>query len=122
VQRIVIANSALHFANATKLDRLALDEQQGPTLRAYKDALVAKHNALLLLSEALGNRHSMNSDFVLASIMLFIEFELLDSSTKEWRFHVEGARQLMVYLQQNGQPASSTLGNLRNCLVYNCVA
>ena len=120
LQHIIIANSALHLANATKSDALTRDTRWESSSEAYKDALVAKNKALRLLSEALANRDSASLDFVLASIMLFIKFELLDSGTNEWRFHTEGARQLMVYLRQNGKSEPSALNNLRNCLISNC--
>lgn len=110
LQHIIIANSALRHANALR----------GPSLEAHKDALIAKHKALRLLSEALTNRDSINPDVVLASIMLFIMFELLDSGRNGWKFHTEGARQLMVYLRQNGKSELSALNSLRNSLIFNC--
>lgn len=120
LQHIIIANSALHLANATLQGSLRRT-RPSRSLEIYNTALSAKHGALLYLSEALTHRHSMNSDVILASIMLFIMFELLDSGTNDWRFHIDGARQLMIYLQQNGRLEPSTLSSLRNCLVSNCV-
>jgi hypothetical protein len=120
LQHIIVANSALHLANVRANGRLTRDIPQGPSLETYKDALIAKHRALSLLSEVLTNNDSINSDVVLASIMLFIKFELLDSGRNGWRFHTEGARQLMVYLRQNGKSESSALNGLRNCLISNC--
>ena len=120
LQHIIVANSALHLANATQNGPMMRDVRRGPSLEAYKDALAAKRRALRLLSEALANSDSMNSDVILASIMLFIKFELLDSGRNGWRFHTEGARQLMVYLRQNGKSELSALNSLRNCLISNC--
>ena len=120
LQYIIVANSALRLANATKQGPLTRDARQGPSLEAYKDALIAKHRALRLLSKALTNSDAINSDVILASCMLFIMFELLDSGRDGWRFHTEGARQLLVYLRQNGKPESSALNSLRNCLLSNC--
>ena len=120
LQHIIIANSALHLANVRANGHLTRDIPQGPSLKTYKDALIAKHKALILLSEVLTNSDSINSDVVLASIMLFIKFELLDSGRDGWRFHTEGARQLMAYLRQNGKSESSALNGLRNCLISNC--
>jgi hypothetical protein len=117
---IIVANSALHLANSTRNDVSTQDVRQGSSLQAYKDALVAKHKALQLLSEALTNSDTVNSDVILASIMLFIKFELLDSGRNGWKFHTEGARQLMVYLSQNGKQRLSALNGLRNCLISNC--
>jgi hypothetical protein len=120
LQHIIVANSALHLANAMEEDSLTRDARRGPSLEAYRDALVAKHRALRLLSEALTNSDSICSDVILASIMLFIKFELLDSGRNGWRFHTEGARQLMVYLCQNGKSELLALNSLRSCLISNC--
>ena len=120
LQYIIVANAALRFANAMEKGPLTRNSRQGSSLVAYKDALIAKQRALRLLSEALTSSDSINSSVVLASIMLFIKFELLDSRTNEWRFHTDGARQLMAYLRQNGKSESSALNDLRNCLISNC--
>jgi hypothetical protein len=120
LQHIIVANSALHFANSTEEGPLVWDTRRGPYSEAYKDALVAKHIALRLLSDALTNSDTINSDVILASIMLFIKFELLDSGRNGWRFHTEGARQLMAYLRQNLRSQLPALNNLRNCLISNC--
>lgn len=120
LQHIIVANSALHLANTTTSGHLTRSKQQAYSSKPYKDALVAKHKALMLLSEALAHKDFADSDIILASIMLFIKFELLDSGTNEWRFHIDGARQLMVYLCQNGKPGLSGLDSLRNCLITNC--
>ena len=122
LQHIIIAISALRLANARENGPLMRDARRGPSTEAYQDALLAKHRALRLLSEALINSDSKNPDVVLASIMLFINFELLDTGTSEWRFHTEGARQLMGYLRQNGKSESSALNSLRSCLMSNCAA
>jgi hypothetical protein len=120
LQYIIVAISALHLANTTRKDFSTQTDRQDPSEKTYKDALLAKQKALRLLSEELTNSESMNSDIVLASIMLFIEFELLDSGKNGWKFHTEGAKQLMVYLRQNGRSKLSALNNLRNCLISNC--
>lgn len=120
LQHIIVAIAALRLANVTEERPLTRDARRGPSSEAYKDALVAKHRALRLLSEALTNSDSTNSDVVLASIMLFIKFELLDSGRDGWRFHTEGARQLMAYLCRNGKSGLSALNSMRNCLISNC--
>lgn len=121
LQHVIVANSALHYANAMRNGRKASDVQHELSDKAHRDALVAKHRALRLLSEALANSNLRHPDVVLASIMLFIMLELLESGTSEWRFHIEGARQLMGYLHQNGKLESPALNDLRDCLVHNCI-
>jgi hypothetical protein len=109
LHHIIVANSALHFANTTGKGLLTRDARQGRYSEAYKDALAAKHRALRQLFEALTNKDLMSSDFVLACIMLFIKFELLDSGTNDWKLHAQGARQLMVYLPRFKNWKSLTL-------------
>jgi hypothetical protein len=121
LRHIIVANSALRYANATAGSAFMQGTRREPYLEAYRDALIAKQRALRLLSETLTNGYSINSDVVLAAIMLFIKFELLDSGRNGWRFHTEGARQLLGYLHQNGKSELSALNTLRDCLVSNCV-
>ncbi|KAF2670836.1 hypothetical protein BT63DRAFT_370661 [Microthyrium microscopicum] len=120
LREIIIANSALHFANVTKKGTLKCNIGSASPSEAYKDALVAKQQALRLLSDALSSGDFRNSAIILASMMLFIKFELLDSGRNGWRFHTEGARQLMVYLRDNGKPDLPALYNLKHILISNC--
>lgn len=132
---IIVANSALHMANASQINSQVRSAKSSPAIRkitlrreklhgassqAYVDALLAKQKALHALSWAVTEHDSSTVDVVLASIMLFIKFELLDSGKNDWRFHVDGARQLIGYLRQNGKMGSFTPNSLRNCIISNC--
>ncbi|KIW01108.1 uncharacterized protein PV09_07396 [Verruconis gallopava] len=121
LQHILVANAALHLANATKNEEFTWDARKEICPKAYRDALVAKQKALCLLSEALADFNSISSDIILAAIMLFIKFELLDYGANAWKFHTDGARQLLAYLRQNGKTDLSITTGLRNCLISNCV-
>lgn len=99
---------------------LPREKLHGASSEAYRDAFVAKQKALQALSRAVIEQDSISVDVVLASIMLLIKFELLDSGKNDWRFHVEGARQLIVYLHQSGKMGSITPNSLRNCIISNC--
>jgi len=56
---------------------------------------MAKQNALQLLSYSLADMRSTNFDIILASILLFINFELIESGKDSGRIHVEGAKSLI---------------------------
>ena len=129
LQHIIVANAALHLANSRRNSGAAtLNAQHTDTVasessasEAYRDALEAKQKALGLLSAGLADRSSSNQEALLACIMLFVMFEMMDSETNEWRFHTEGAKQFMVYLNDNTAPPSATLKDLRSALISNCL-
>ncbi|KAK5047052.1 hypothetical protein LTR84_006994 [Exophiala bonariae] len=125
LREIMIAISALHLANLTNTKHLVgvqYFSQSRSIGSPYKDALVAKSRALCLLADGLAKMSTSNGDVLLATIMLFIMFEMLDSGTKEWRFHTEGARQLMEYLHGNMRAESVCLKDLRASLMSTCIA
>ena len=65
---------------------------------AYRDALIAKQRTITLLDAALRNISSVAVDVILAVVLLFIEFELIDSGRDGWKYHVKGARALIERL------------------------
>lgn len=64
---------------------------------------------------------SMDVDVTLAVVLLFIEFELIDSGRDNWRYHVDGARTMIETLCQPKISAQTTMSPLRSCLVSNCL-
>ncbi|KAI9742851.1 MAG: hypothetical protein M1818_003580 [Claussenomyces sp. TS43310] len=113
---IIIANSALHMSNACQKS-FALDAAGFPLrhrtslpgspcssssamqqLEYHNDALAAKQRALHLLKTALTSISSADIDVTLAVVLLFIEFELIDSGRDNWRYHINGARSIIATL------------------------
>lgn len=129
LQHIIVATAALHMVNAARNNEPS-KPADGDTIfatscpsrsRVYHDALEAKQRALEMLSAALMGGSTADRDIILACIMLFIMFELLDSGVNDWRFHMDGARQLMGYLHDNALSANSTLRDIRSVLTANCM-
>ena len=135
---IIIANSALHMTNAyqkslvfhTTADsfhhRTSLKCSPGSSSsenlqsESYTDALAAKQRALHLLKSALTSIASVDIDVTLAAVLLFIEFELIDSGRNNWRFHINGARTIIETLCRLSISTQTPMSPLRSCLISNC--
>lgn len=78
----------------------------GPMKTSYGDALLAKQQALSLMAQSVASVTPANVDVILAAILMFINYDLIESGQDKWRVHIEGARQLIErldrppYLQQ----------------------
>jgi hypothetical protein len=84
-------------------------------------ALAAKFKALNLLQSALSNEAPMDLDVTLAVVLLFVEFELLDSGRDDWIHHIDGARKIIGKLCGSNVISARTTSPLRRCLVSNCL-
>lgn len=135
--QVIIANSALHMSNAyhksSFLEATAVGNHSSlpgsqcssssaiQPSESYKDALTSKQRALCLLKSALFSMASTNIDVTLAVVLLFIEFELIDSGRDNWRHHINGARTIIETLCGPNMLAQTTLSPLRSCLISNCL-
>ncbi|KAF2716465.1 hypothetical protein K431DRAFT_235322 [Polychaeton citri CBS 116435] len=137
--QIIIANSALHMSNACQKP-LALNTAAFPPRRctsplgfsrssssdvqraeAYVDALAAKQRALYLLKSTLASMASTDIDVTLAVVLLFIEYELIDSGRDNWKYHINGAKTIIETLCGSDVSTQTAMGPLRRCLVSNCM-
>lgn len=136
--QIIIANSALRMSNAyqkfpgldstiscfshsaslSKFSSSSYGLQQSQT---YHDALSAKQRALHLLSCTLNSRASENVDVTLAVVLLFIEFELIDTGRDNWRHHLNGAITIIESLCSPEKLNQTTTHSLRSFLISNCL-
>jgi hypothetical protein len=73
----------------------------GPLKSSYKDALIAKQQALSLLAQSIVSVDPSNIDLILITILLFVNYALVESGRDKWRVHMEGAWQLIRLL---GEP------------------
>ena len=89
--------------------------------KTYHDALAAKQRALRLLKSVLSSIDSVNLDVVLAVVLLFVQFELIDSGRDKWRYHINGARTIIETLLESGLSTQVAMSPLRSCLVSNCL-
>jgi hypothetical protein len=121
--QIIIANSAFHVFNISRDPRKFLasasDYQEesrpclvayykavtrygGPHKTSYRDALIAKQHALSLLAQSIATVNESNIDLILATILLFVNYDLIESGKDKWKVHMEGARKLIQLL---GKPS-----------------
>lgn len=136
----MIANSALRMANAsstqmdlstTSRDRSAIIQSamarsdQGPVHRQRAqyvgDALLAKHQALCQLQRNLTDLTAVDVDVTLAAVLLLVEFELLDSGRDNWRYHVDGAKSIIMKICGGELSLDETMTPLRRWLISNCL-
>lgn len=137
--QIIIANSALHMSNACQ-KLLAFDTKASPISdckslpssphsssfttqqsASYNDALAAKQRALFLLKFALTSIATADVDVTLAVVLLFIEFELIDSGQDNWRHHINGARTIIEKLCGPNMSIQAGMSPLRSFLISNCM-
>lgn len=115
LQHIIVAASAAHMSNLSRA--LSSDPESDLNARqALTDALVAKHKALRLLSSALQDIGGVGGDVVLASVLFFVNVELIESGHGGWKPHLEGAGRIMTLLN----PASTADVALRDYVMSDC--
>ncbi|KAF2126747.1 hypothetical protein P153DRAFT_377715 [Dothidotthia symphoricarpi CBS 119687] len=115
---IIIANSAFHIFNLSHnpIGQSAYQTEQSPCLVAYyqavsrfggplkssyRDALVAKQQALALLAQNVATVNESNIDLILITILMFVNYALVESGRDKWKVHMEGAQKLIMLL---GEP------------------
>lgn len=116
--QIMIANSAFHVFNIScnPMGQSAYQGERSPTVMAYhqavsrfggslkssyKDALVAKQQALSLLAQNVASVNEFNIDIILATILMFVNYALVESGRDKWKVHMDGALKL---IQRLGEP------------------
>jgi hypothetical protein len=116
--QIIVANSAFHVFNISRnpMDQSAYQADQsatvqayyqavsrfgGPVKSSYRDALVAKQQALSLLAQSVASVNASNIDVILITILLFVNYALVESGRDKWKVHMEGALKLIKLL---GEP------------------
>ncbi|KAF2867580.1 fungal-specific transcription factor domain-containing protein [Massariosphaeria phaeospora] len=133
--QIIVANSAFHVFNISRdpMSQSAYQQSQkpclvayyqavsrfggdGPLKSSYHDALIAKQHALSLLARGVAAVNVENIDLILVSILLFINYDLIESGKDKWKVHMEGARKLIDLL---GTPAfmQHPMSKLRQCIL-----
>lgn len=90
-------------------------------IKAYQDSLAAKYKALYLLQTVLTSKASQDIDVTLAVVLLFIEFELLESGRDNWAHHINGARTIIERLCGPALVSQTLMTPLRSFLISNCL-
>ncbi|KAI1099444.1 fungal-specific transcription factor domain-containing protein [Jackrogersella minutella] len=108
LREIIIAASALHFCNAMRWH-----ESPMPASDALVDALRARHRAVKSLQTAIERQRDPNNaevddrekDALLAAVLFFVNFALIDSGKSDWRSHMNFVGKLLsMRKSQNSQP------------------
>lgn len=87
----------------------------------YHDALIAKQRALNLLKTALTHIDSANVDVILATVLLFVQAELIDTGRDAWKPHITGARKIIEMIGVERLDMAGDISELRRCFVANCL-
>jgi hypothetical protein len=112
---ILVANSAFHIFNISRnpMNQSVYQSEQPsgarlpcPTVArfggllesSYRDALVAKQQALSLLAQSVVTVNESNVDLILVTILMFVNYALVESGRDKWRVHMDGALKLIMLL------------------------
>lgn len=105
LQKSIVALAARHFANTGySFDRIEANSSHRYE-RAELSALHFKRQSIDALSCSLSSTESCKKDATLASILLLIFLDLLESGIDGWSLHIQGAKvihQLLAELGSNG--------------------
>lgn len=71
------------------------------------------------MKSALDDVRTGNIDVILAVVLLFIEFELIDSGKDSWKWHITGARKILDVLNELNDLTDIHLRPLRAFLISN---
>ncbi|KAE8866913.1 hypothetical protein PTNB73_05007 [Pyrenophora teres f. teres] len=101
--QIIVANSAFHVFNITRnpMGQSPYQGEQSPSVTAYHQA-----QALSLLARSVVSVDASNIDLILMTILLFVNYALVESGRDKWKVHMDGAVNLIKllgkppYLQQ----------------------
>lgn len=91
----IIAVSARHFANTGRSFDQAEDTSPSRFVNANVDALHFKRQAIKELSASLSPLEPSNRDAIMATILLLIFIDLLESGMDGWKDHLRGADSLV---------------------------
>ncbi|KAM3500138.1 hypothetical protein MY11210_009544 [Beauveria gryllotalpidicola] len=106
LQTSIISLAARHYAN-TGLFFDAADAHRSPRFaKAQLDALRCKGQAIKALSESMSRPSTRNKDATMATILLLIFLDILESGMDGWSFHIRGVKLLYQSTAQ-----SSSHGN-----------
>jgi hypothetical protein len=95
LQKSIIAVAARHYANAGQSYDRTEDALSPRYVNANLDALHFKRQTIQALSSSLSHPDSSQKDEVMASILLLIFLDLLESGIDGWKHHLRGAEGLL---------------------------
>ncbi|KAI1385375.1 fungal-specific transcription factor domain-containing protein [Hypoxylon trugodes] len=98
LREIIVAASALHFSNSMRWNK-----NPQPVVNALVDALGARHRAIKSLQDVVERQEALRNepandgerDALLAAVLFFVNFVLLDSGKGGWRAHMNFVGKLL---------------------------
>lgn len=112
LQKSIIALAARHFANTghsfNQIDAIVSTRFD----KAHLDALLFKKQAIEALSRSLSHVDKSEKDATMATILLLIFLDLLESGIDGWNFHLRGVKGLFNLYWSLIEPGYS--GNTNN--------
>ena len=95
LRKSIIAVAARHFANAGQSFDQVEDALSPRYVNANLDALHFKRQTIQALSSSLSNPEKSRKDETMATILLLIFLDLLESGVDGWKYHLRGAEGLL---------------------------
>ncbi|KAL4915658.1 fungal-specific transcription factor domain-containing protein [Aspergillus aurantiobrunneus] len=109
LQNSVVALAARHFAN-TGHSFDPIDADSSPRFaKAELDALHFKTQTMEALSQSLSHKETCKKDAALATVLLLIFLDLLESGINGWNCHVQGAKALHQSLAESGSNGNADI-------------
>ncbi|KAI1130656.1 fungal-specific transcription factor domain-containing protein [Nemania abortiva] len=113
LRHIIVANSALHYYHAIRNGTPAIAESSRATQNALINALRARQNAIQELRAIIQERRAdprsaenqTDQDALLATVLFFVNFTLIDSGKDGWRDHLTAAGKLLSVYAPPTAPA-----------------
>lgn len=96
LQKSIVAIAARHFANTGRSFDTTDVAVPHRFVNANMDALLFKKQAIEALSSSLSDTGSRRTEATMATILLLIFLDLLESGIDGWNSHLQGARGLLI--------------------------
>ncbi|KAL6903258.1 fungal-specific transcription factor domain-containing protein [Trichoderma evansii] len=109
LQKSIVALAARHFANSGYSFDQVEEDSSHRFAKAKLEALQFKKKAIEALSSSLSHPESYKKDATLATILLLIFVDLLESGIDGWSFHIQGAKVIHQLLAESGSNCNAII-------------
>ncbi|KAJ4127535.1 hypothetical protein NW765_016014 [Fusarium oxysporum] len=92
LSHIMISISAFHIAHRLDISQVQLQPDHSEVLRI---ALFNKQKALRYLKHELQVQPEINTDAVIAAVLLFVNLDVVEFGGRGWKYHLRGAEELI---------------------------
>lgn len=92
LSHIMISISAFHIAHRLDISQAQLQPDHSEVVRI---ALLNKQKALRCLKHELRVQPEINTDAVIAAVLLFVNLDVVEFGGRGWKYHLRGAEELI---------------------------